>query len=269
MSTFIAESIALPDFDMHFTSAGDGPPVLLLHGYVDSWRSWSLVLPALAKHHHCLAVDQRAHGLSRYAGKQLNLETLADDAEFFLEAVGVHRAAVIGHSMGSVVARRLAMARPDLVEKLVLVGTGPTLNNPVVQELEAEVRAFEAEAPEPFVRAFQESCVHDLNTVPHDFFEEQVAVSQRLSPRTWKAGAAMMLADRGLGRAGEIRCPTLVIGGRHDVVFSEAEQREVARAIPGARLALWDDCGHSPHWEQPARFAVEVNRFLRERAAAA
>ena len=63
-------------------------------------------------------------------------------------------------------------------------------------------------------------------------------------------------------RLGEIGCPALVVGGREDGFFGPAEQAEQARALPRGRLVVYDRVGHSPHWEQPERFAADVAGFL-------
>jgi pimeloyl-ACP methyl ester carboxylesterase len=264
--TLFRGKIPTPAFEMHYTSAGeaDSDVVLLLHGYTDSSHSFSLVMPALGEERLCFAPDQRGHGNSSYGGDDLSIATLAADAARLLDAMGLRRAAVVGHSMGSFVARRLALARPDLVERLVLIGTGPRAVNDVVQSLASEVRAFGAEVPPGYSEAFQASTVLDRSGLPADFFGECVNVSNRLPVRIWKSAIEWLLADDHFDRLKEIACPTLVTGGREDGVFSVAEQEAVAAAIPGSRLMLYEACGHAPHWEIPDRFAGDLREFLSE-----
>jgi pimeloyl-ACP methyl ester carboxylesterase len=267
LPTLFRGKISLPAFELHYTSAGEADShdvILLLHGYTDSWHSFSLVMPALAEERLCFAPDHRGHGRSSYGGDDLSMPSLAADAARLLDAMGVKRAAVVGHSMGSFVARRLALARPDLVERLVLIGTGPRGVNEVVQSLAAEVRAFGDRVPEGFSEAFQASTVLDRSALPADFFEECVNVSNRLPVRIWKSAIEWLLADDHFDRLKEISCPTLVTGGVEDGVFSVAEQEAVAAAIPGSRLKLYEAAGHAPHWEIPDRFAADLRAFLGE-----
>ena len=115
---------ALADLDLHYVECGAGRPVVLLHGYTDSWRSFRLVLPRLATACRCLAIDLRGHGASRYAGDDLTLDDFAGDVIELLDQLGIGSATLVGHSMGSFIARKVALCRPDLVERLILVGSG-------------------------------------------------------------------------------------------------------------------------------------------------
>lgn len=101
---------------------------------------------------------------------------------------------------------------------------------------------------------------------PASFFEQCVGVSARTSPRTWRRGLSAMIDYDDAQLLRGIDRPTLVIGGEHDGVFSAGEQREQARAIPGATLRLFADAGHSPHWERPEAFVRHVLDFLNARA---
>jgi pimeloyl-ACP methyl ester carboxylesterase len=80
----------------------------------------------------------------------------------------------------------------------------------------------------------------------------------------WRAALAGLLADDDADRLGGVECPALVVGGREDAVFGPDEQAELARALPGGRLLLYEGVGHSPNWECPGRFAADVAAFLSE-----
>ncbi|QDV35533.1 alpha/beta fold hydrolase [Tautonia plasticadhaerens] len=260
-------AVDLPGVALHYVECGAGPhAVVLLHGYTDSWRSFRLTLPGLAPACRCLALDQRGHGQSRYDGEDLSPAAFAGDVVALLDRMGIASATLVGHSMGSFIARRVALARPDRVERLVLVGSGLRVDNPAVREVEAGVAQFDGSASRPFVEEFQSSCVFDLGSVPAPFFEECVDASAGVPPRVWRAALAGMLDDDDRHLLGRIGQPTLVIGGREDGIFGREEQEELARSLPEGRLLLYDRCGHSPHWEQPGRFVEDVLRFLRETA---
>ena len=206
----------------------------------------------------------RGHGQSRYDGEGLSPAAFAGDVVAFLDRLGITSATLVGHSMGSFIARRVALARPERVARLVLVGSGLCADNPAVREVEAGVSQFGESAPRPFVEEFQSSCVFDLGSIPTPFFEECVDASTGVSPRVWRAALDGMLADDDRDHLRRIGQPTLVIGGREDGIFGWQEQEELARSLPDGRLLLYDRCGHSPHWEQPGRFVEDVLRFLGE-----
>src|SRR5262249_54580617 len=136
--------VHLPGRTLHYVECGAGRPIVMLHGYTDSWHSFRLVLPLLGAHGRCLALDQRGHGASAYDGGDFSMDGFAADAAGLIDRLGLGPAAVVGHSMGSLVARKLALARPDLVERLVLVGAPLRVDNAGVREIQAEVNLFGA-----------------------------------------------------------------------------------------------------------------------------
>ncbi|MGH7586774.1 MAG: alpha/beta fold hydrolase [Gemmatimonadales bacterium] len=99
----------------------EGRPVILLHGVTDSWFSWSRILPLLPSAWRVYALDQRGLGGTSAPGSGYGLPALADDVVAFLDAKGIERATVIGHSMGSLVAQHVAAGAPERVSRLVLV----------------------------------------------------------------------------------------------------------------------------------------------------
>jgi pimeloyl-ACP methyl ester carboxylesterase len=128
--------------------------------------------------------------------------------------------------------------------------------------LELQVARLQAEVPRAFVEEFQASCVFRHESVPGWFFDECVQVSGGVPPRVWRAALAGLLADDDSGRLAQVACPALILGGTEDSVFGPEDQAALARALPTSRLVLYEGCGLSPHWEQPARFAEDVVRFL-------
>jgi pimeloyl-ACP methyl ester carboxylesterase len=236
----------------------DGEAVLMLHGYTDTWFSFSRVLPLMSKSVRTIAVTQRGHGGSDRPASGYGMDDLATDAIQLMDALSIRRATVVGHSMGSFVARRVAAISPDRVTRLVLVGAGPDLRNPAVAELGGAIEALKDPVDVAFVSDFQRSTVH--RAVPDAFMERAIADSAKVPARVWKALYAGMLEYRASEQA--IRCPTLVIGGDKDGVFTRAEQEELARRIPGAKSNIVPDIGHAPHWEDPESFVRALVAFI-------
>lgn len=111
---------------LHYADSGnsDGEPVVLIHGWPDSWFSFSRVLPLLPESVHALAVDQRGFGDSDRPLSGYTIPEMTADVIAFPGALGIERATLVGHSFGTFVARQAAIARPERVAGLVLIGTG-------------------------------------------------------------------------------------------------------------------------------------------------
>src|SRR5690606_35294021 len=125
------------DVRVHAVQHGDaaGYPVLFLHGYSDSWFSFSPILPHLPGHWRAIAMDQRGHGDSGKPDDGYSIPGLAADAVALLDAMEIERASIVGHSMGSLVALQLALDRPDRVDRLALLGSAAHFRSEAVAEL--------------------------------------------------------------------------------------------------------------------------------------
>jgi pimeloyl-ACP methyl ester carboxylesterase len=244
---------------LHYIEQGpaSGPAVLLLHGYSDSSFSWSRVMPLLPRELRVVAIDQRGHGRSDRPERGYSVDDFATDALQAMETLGIDSATVVGHSMGSFVARRVAERAPERVQRLVLLGSASTADNAVVRELLGVVNGLADPVDPAFVREFQMSTA--ARPLPPEFLERVIANSQAMPARVWKAALASLVEYR---PSGAIQCPTLVVGGDVDGVFSAAEQAQLARQIPGAVLDLEPGVGHALNWEDPDRFIASLLRFL-------
>ena len=247
---------------LHYAEAGTpgGTPVLLLHGYSDSWLSFSTVLPLLPPAVRAFALSQRGHGQSEQPPCCYEIEDLAADAAAFLDAMGVARATVVGHSMGSFVAQRMALDHPGRVERLVLVGSSTMPANDGVLEFADAVASLTDPVPAQFLREFQMSTLYQ--PIPEALLDAFVAESARLPARVWRALMAGMLNEDFGPSLHRIRVPTLLLWGEHDVIFSRVEQERLQAGIPGARLKVYPETGHALHWERPQAFADDLLAFI-------
>lgn len=250
---------------LQYVECGDreGVPVVFLHGISDSWRSFEGVLPVLPAHLRGIAVSQRGHGDSDRPPSGYRAEDFASDVAGLLSALGLARAVVVGHSMGASVAQRLALDHPDRVLALVLVGGRATWGNrPEVIALCDYVRTMTDPVDPGFVRDFQLSTV--ARPVPDALIDAMVAESLKLPARVWQAacGELLRVADTSAELA-RLRVPTLLLDGAADV-FARDAQESLAAAIGGARLVIYPDTGHAPHWEVPERFVADLVGFVDE-----
>jgi non-heme chloroperoxidase len=247
---------------LRYAEQGDpaGDAVILLHGYGDSWFSWSRVLPFLSSGRRAIAIDLRGHGDSDRPARGYAMRELAGDVVAFMAARRIARAAVVGHSMGSFVGQQVALAAPRRVSRLVLVdsATAPARFNDML-ELQRAVNGFSDPVPEEFIREFQRSTIH--RAVPEEFMERVVSESRKLPARVWREAMSGMLAT---GRPERLRAqeiPTLILWGDRDAMTSRAEQ-EALTMLVGGELKVYDATGHAPHWEQPEELAADLEEFL-------
>jgi pimeloyl-ACP methyl ester carboxylesterase len=238
----------------------DAPPLLLLHGVTDSAFSWSRVLPALAARFRVIAPDQRGHGDSERPRGGYRPSELAGDALALLDALRAPRAGVVGHSLGTFVGQQLAGFAPERVARLALIGGGTTLARPLVRDLMSALDAFGETVPLAFIREFQSGTM--ALPVPAEFLEAVVAESAKLPARVWRALFAGMLAEPEPPALSKLELPIFVLGGHHDAVFPDGDQRALAERQHATRVQLWPDVGHAAHWEIPHAVARALLAFL-------
>lgn len=253
--------IALPSgLRQHFVEAGSGGPTLvLLHGYTDSWRSFEPILGLLGRRFRLLIPDQRGHGASDEA-EHYALADFTADAIAFIEALAGGPVYLAGHSLGSIVAQRVAASRPDLIRALVLIGAAPdAAGHAGLLELRAELAGLPAAIPRDFVEAFQQSTT--FAALPDQQLAVFVEESLKLKPRTWWKVLDGLL-DEPRQPPWTLSLPTLVLWGVEDGVFDQGAQHRLARHIPTLTAIHYAGVGHAPHWENPARAAEDIADFL-------
>lgn len=243
-------------------SHGKGNVIIFLHGYTDSWFSFSNVMELLPPKYHAYALSQRGHGDSERPGSGYEMQDFSEDVIAFMDYFGIHKAAVVGHSMGSVIAQRVAIDHPHRVKKLVLIGsTADPSSNLVLQEFLEYVYTLEDPIDPAFVYDFQVSTLY--NPVPEEFLETVVNESLKVPIPVWQGALAGLNQANHLGELSLITAPTLIFWGDKDGVFSYDEQLPLNQGIPGSTLLIYPDTGHGLHWEKPEQFILDLTAFLR------
>ena len=259
--------IALPTgVELHYVEQGDphGEVLIFLHGFTGSWRSWELNLPHISLAYHTYALSQRGHGDSAKPACCYRPADFAADVIACMDALGIRRATLIGHSMGSFIAHSVAVDHPERVARLVLIGWGPI--SPTTPAAAARVSALhtyvqqQADQIDPaFVR--QSLVSTTVTPIPVPFLETVVAESLRVPLGVWQQMLASRLAADPSTRLGPIQAKTLVLYGDHDVYCLEGQQA-LAAVIKEATFITYPAAGHAPHWERPQRFVDDLHAFL-------
>ena len=244
-----------------------GPAVVLLHGWSAFKELWWSTLIALAPHAQAYAPDMPGHGdspLHGSAGMRQIAERIAD----FCAALGHDRIVLVGHSMGGNIALELVLARPDLVERLVLV-------DPAVQpsEMPLYTRSYLDQTFGWLVLRTSMAAARQLGAVgrlvPHAHQGGVVLPALRRVTYLARHDAAALRAlldslfDNPIGpRLASVRVPTLVISGEFDPLVPPPLSRRVAAAIPSAQYALIRRAAHNPMDERPREFIAILLDFL-------
>lgn len=249
----------------------DAPGLLLVHGFGAAKEDFGDHLDALSRDHRVVVFDHRGHGASDApdAPEAYSLDRLAADTLAVAEATGLRDLRLLGHSMGGMVTRRVALAHPERLGALVFMDTSPG----PPPGLDPELIAFGVEI-------LKHHGMHELKRVQDELdplgspsyrrllaerpgFEEY---SRRkwasLSPVMWSALAAEIVTQPDqLAELAGVRCRTLVIVGAEDEVFL-APSHAIAATVPGAELVVIPTAGHSPQFENPPEWYAALRGFL-------
>jgi pimeloyl-ACP methyl ester carboxylesterase len=262
-------SIALPTgVTLEYAEQGDaaGIPVILLHGYTDSRRSWDPVLPRLPSRYRVFAITQRGHGESSKPEAGYDVEAFAADVAAFLDAKSIPRASIVGHSMGSMVAQQFAIDFPERLDALVLTGAFYVQpGHPVLVDFWTQaVSTLPDTVDRKFILDFQTATV--TKPLAPEFFATILAESGKVPGRVWRdAFRGFLRADLTEGVTA-IDTPTLIIWGDRDAFSRRQDQDSLLARIRGARLLTYEGIGHAANWEVPDRFASDLVAFLDSQA---
>ncbi len=265
------DRIQVGDLNFSVSDAGDGPPVVLLHGFACGKRMWRHQIRALKQRFRVIAYDQRGHGLTDApsAAQRYSASLLARDLVGVLDALKIERAALVGFSLGGGPALALAAGKPERVSHLVLADVGAGADDPI--KLESMARRW----GDLIRRGDVEELLCDM--LRSELFK--VYARRNLRRRNHMAaligatpidGLRFTLSEvlakrkslfRLTGILKSIQVPTLVMVGQHDYVCSKAA-RLIAQTIPDAMLKIIDNCGHMSPLERPAAFNAALLEFL-------
>lgn len=240
----------------------EGLPIVMLHGITDSRRSFEPIWDYLPTDWHAIAVSQRGHGASDQRPTLYSTHDLANDIALLADELDLQPMVVVGHSMGSSVALQLAAERPDLVRGLACLGTFARYGD------KADLRAFrdtDLEAlqdpiPDAIARQFQLSTLAE--PIDAAMLEVFVRESRKVPARIWRAAFDGLLADSFCIGLPTLNLPVLLVWGSADAFVPRADQDALRSALPAAQLQVYEGAGHALHWEQPARTANDLRRFV-------
>jgi pimeloyl-ACP methyl ester carboxylesterase len=271
-------SISLHGHRVSYRCGGDGPLLVLIHGITSSSASWEPVLPGLAEHFSVVAPDLLGHGQSDKPAGDYSLGSHACLVRDLMLALGHEHATVVGHSLGGGVAMQVGYQFPDLVGRLVLVGSGG-----LGREVSLFLRAVTLPGSELVLPLIASRPV----------LEAGAAVSRALGRIGLQAGSDLAEIARGIASLNELGArrafvhtarsvidsggqridardrlylaeavPSLLVWGSSDPIIPPTHGRRAHELMPGSTLEVFEGAGHFPHLDDPQRFARLLRSFV-------
>jgi pimeloyl-ACP methyl ester carboxylesterase len=239
---------------IHYEVHGDGPPLILTHGYSSTSAMWREQIAPLSKHHRLILWDMRGHGQSDYPEdpKAYSEALTVADIAALLDVAGAERAIVGGLSLGGYMSLAFYRAHPERVRALLIIDTGPGFKKDDARD------AWNRRAFDTAERLEREG----LNVLKAGSRERSTV--QHRDARGLALAARGMLTQRDarvIELLGEIKVPSLIVVGADDTPFLAASDYMAAK-IPGARKVVIPDAGHAVNIDQPQAFIDAVEPFL-------
>ena len=244
-----------------------GTPVVLVHGLGYGRWGWEPVVDRLAERVPVVLFDNRGIGASDVPPGPYTSEQMAGDVLAVVDACGAERVHLVGASLGGMIAQHVALARPEAVDRLVLVCTTPggEVAHPLPAGTRELIERMPSMDPAEALRAAVDNALGDVAGEQRQALVDRVVAHRMATPQDpagWQAqahaGTTHALGE-GVSR---ITCPTLVLHGDRDRVVDPRNAQVLADLLPDVRVHMVPGGGHLWFWEQPERFVDEVTAFL-------
>jgi len=265
-------------FKIHYEVHGDGakPPLLLVMGMGGTCQGWlTVTVPDLVKAGRPIVIfDNRGAGQSEDPGGPFTTPEMAQDARALLDELQIRRAHVLGGFLGGMIAQELALANPERVASLILVGTYARADAKRRLVLDLWKSMVQLGVPAE-LRIKNRLCwtLGDATLEQEDLIEAMWRFYLRddapMDDKVFARQAEACVAHDALERVGQIAAPTLVVCGEGDILTPPHLSRQLAARIKGSRLVVMPNAGHLVAAELAPRFNRLVIRFLAELERAA
>lgn len=277
MQRLPVRTVLVQGYRIAYLDAGQGPPVVLVHGFGGSMWQWEYQQAALSAAHRVITPDLLGSGLSDKPDLAYTPAELVEFFRGFMEALGIPRATLVGNSMGGGLVIGMALAHPERVDRLILIsglpdGVREKLASPMFR------RAVDSRIPVWIVnlgnwfagrgltRTVLSEIVHDPDLLTPAVIER--SYRNRKRPGTIPPILALMrnlpLWEEGFAKhLGEISSPTLIVWGAEDRLFPPKVGQDLHAVLPNSTFALIPEAGHIPQWERPETVNPILLKFLR------
>ena len=237
--------VQVDGWPVHYEVAGEGEPLILVHGLSESTRLWYRNLPELVGRYRVYLIDLPGFGAMRGFRRQFDLKQSGRWLAAWMQALGLETVNLVGHSMGGYVSMALAAAHPEKVKRLVLVDSiGIPFNLPVARLVYPALKAIARTIPSFWM------------CIGYDYL--------RAGPRMVLNASRQIVALEAAEVLSAVRAPTLVIWGENDDLVPFALGRQLHASLAGARLHILSGTNHFCMFEKPREFNQALLAFLQE-----
>lgn len=257
--------------EIYYEVHGDGAPLVLISGLGYSLWQWHKMIPLLARHFKVIAFDNRGVGQSDKPAGAYTAQMLAADVAGLLDALGIEKASLMGHSMGGFVAQAFALAYPQRLEKLILCSTnfgGPN-HVPITPEAMAVLSDVTSDPLTRFTNGLRVSTAPGFAESHPQMIQDWLAwrVANPIEPAAYQS---QMMVGLGLlpeaaafeNKLPQVTAPTLILFGAHDKVVPPENAERLAAKLPNCRTVILMDAGHFFPIETPESAARAVIKFM-------
>jgi pimeloyl-ACP methyl ester carboxylesterase len=267
-------SVTIDGTLVHWVETGrpsNDPPVVALHGLNDCHLTWKRVAPLLGRDRRVLTPDLPGHGLSGRPDASYELRWYARTMARWLDAVGLERVDMVGHSFGGGVAQSMLWECPDRIRRMVLVSSGGLGNEVALSLRLASLPFFVERLGQPFMGPLTKLALQDLRDVIPDGYLRDLSRmnAQEGTARAFARTVRGVIDWRGQRRTFyecahelDVLPPMALLWGNRDDVIPTAHATALTTFVEGVRLIMFEGCGHYLHHEQPDFFVRAVRSFL-------
>lgn len=253
---------------IYYEERGKGEPLILINGLAFPMDLWFAQIQELSKDFRVIALDNRGIGRSDKPDEEYSIALMASDAAGLLKALGIEKTNVAGLSMGGFIAQEMALSYPDMVDRLILVGTGmggsrsAKLSKPFWEKVAAEIAG---KTPEQAYRIDMTLMTAPGFVEKHpDILDQSVCIRMK-NPQPLYAflrqfAAASVFDINHLAQ--KISRPVLIILADQDPIFPIPLAEDYKKALPRAKMIIYENCGHAIPLEKPDRLSRDIREFL-------
>src|SRR5882672_5145109 len=265
--TTIEKDVTVFGFRLHYREAGQGKPIVLLHGLGGDGSRWEPNIAPLAAEFHVFVLDEIGFGQSDKPLANYHNGMLSEFLVGFLRTLGIQKASLVGNSMGGFVAAYTAVHYPDMVDRLVLVDGAGYKRSGDEPRRDPHVRQIQNGATREETRELLLLMLHDKSLVTDQMVDDNFVMRLRSS---FTISKWLDASENGLGgitaeEMRTIKAPTLILWGKYDQLAGPPERtgERLHGDIQGSHLIVIDNAGHLPQLEQPEQFNNLVREFLK------
>jgi len=256
--------LRVSDIDLNYEITGQGDPILFIHGLGSSARDWEYQVEYFSSRYQVVVFDLRGHGRSDKPSGPYSMPLFAKDTSQLMETLDIAPAHVVGLSLGGMVALQLAVDRPELIRKLVVVNSGSEM---IVRTLKDRMKVWQRFLIVRLLGMRRMGEVLGKRLFPkveqkqlRDRFVDSWAEND---PRAYQEATKAIIGWSVTEQLDRITCPTLVIAAEYDYTPVEVK-RALARGINQAELVVIEDSHHGTPVEHPQRFNQVLSDFFDE-----